>query len=815
MPEPWIPFPALELESHAGGSLRLRSAHPRFPHARVHIDRVEGSVVRVHLLPYGAAEAPGTHAVVGRAGDVGREGRTRDDLSVFANPVSEWRSEPGALTLTSDAWQLRVTLDPFTLTATLADGRLVHSDHPELAYALRPGNAEGPARGIRHTLRRDPQEVVLGLGEVSGELDRHHRRYRLRPGDALGYDAHYGDPLYKHWPLVFTLAPHGAASGLLYDSGAEARFDFGSEIDNYFGPYRLAEFDARHLEFYLLLEERVPELVRTTQALLGPMPLPPRWMFGYLGSTMAYTDAEDPTAALAGFARDLERHGVGCSGFHLSSGYSMGDDGRRYVFEWNRRRVPEPAAMTAPLRAAGIRTLANIKPALLEEHPDHAPLAAAAAFVQPAAEGAEGWYRGRFWGGDAGYLDFTNPVAYDYWVERVRERILECGIDATWNDNNEFRVPNDDARCAAGPAGDLRPTLTLLMNHASRGAQRAANPALRDAQVTRSGGLGTHRYASTWSGDNYTSWRTLAYNLPMGLSLSLSGWFHHGHDVGGFAGPAPDAELLLRWVEASIAQPRFCIHSWNDDGSATEPWMHRSILPEVQRLLALRTALVPYLQTLAWRSATAGEPFTRPLVYAFPDWRPGWRESFVHLLGEALLVAPVLEPGARERRLRLPPGRWLALASGEVLTGDAEVTLPAPLGLPVWLLREGEMLPLVRELPGEERQPAWLVGDGGAPAPAIDYLAFPDRAGRAVGSLHWDDGLTRAAEDAGAFDAYRVTLADGRVHWSQTEAGFGGGPIDQRVLLPGGSERVRGFGVGWRVMGELPPPPAPPARARR
>jgi alpha-glucosidase len=385
-------------------------------------------------------------------------------------------------------------------------------------------------------------------------------------------------------------------------------------------------------------------------------------------------------------------------------------------------------------------------------------------------------------------------------VERVRERILACGIDGTWNDNNEYRIPDDDARCAAGPAGDLRPTLTLLMNHASRSAQRAANPGLRDAQVTRSGGLGTHRYAHTWSGDNYTSWRSLAFNLPMGLSLSLSGWFHHGHDVGGFAGPAPDPELLLRWIEASIAQPRFCIHSWNDDGSATEPWMYPAILPDVQRLLALRTALIPYLQTLAWRAATAGEPFTRPLVYAFPDWRPGWRESFVHLLGEALLVAPVLEPGARERRLLLPPGRWLALASGEVLPGETEVKLVAPLGSPVWLLREGQMLPLVRDCAGEPRQPAWLVGDGSAAAPAIDYLAFPDAEGRAEGSLHWDDGLTRAAVDAAAFDAYRVTLVGERLSWSQPHAGYGAGPSDQRVLVPGGSERVRSFAPVWRPL---------------
>ena len=801
MAEPWLPFPALRFDTFAGGILRLASADPAYPEARVEICRVEGEVVRVHLLPYGAAEAPRTHGVVGRAGDVGRLGRERDDLSVFSSPSGVLEEAAERFTLRAEGWTLQVSLDPFTLTATLADGRVLLCDHPEMGYALQPPGPAGPRRGIRHTLRRDPEELILGLGEVAGGLDRHHRRYRLRPGDALGYDAQFSDPLYKHWPLHFTLPPHGAASGLLYDTGAEVRFDFGSEVDHYLGPYRYAEFEARHLEFYLLLEPSVPGLVRTTQALLGGMPLPPRWMFGYLGSTMAYTDAEDPTAALAGFTADLERHALGCSGFHLSSGYSMGDDGLRYVFEWNRRRVPEPQAMTAPLRAAGIRTLANIKPALLETHPEHARLAAAGAFVRPPDGGAGSWYRGRFWGGAAGFIDFTHPAGYDHWVARVRERILENGIDGTWNDNNEFRIQDDEATCAAGRAGDLRPTLTLLMNHASRSAQRAQHPERRDAQVTRSGGLGTHRYAHTWSGDNQTSWRTLAYNLPMGLSMSLSGWFHHGHDVGGFAGPAPDPELLVRWIEGSVAQPRFCIHSWNDDGSATEPWMYPEMLPAIRRLLRLRTALVPYLQTLAWRAVTAAEPFTRPLVYAFPDWRAGWRESFVHMLGEALLVAPVVEAGATTRSLHLPPGRWLALGSGEVLSGDAWVTLPAPLGAPVWLLREGAMLPLVREIPDEPRQPGWLVGAVGAAPPAIDYLAFPNADGVAHGSLHWDDGLSRAAQDAGAFDQWQVRVAGGRAEVASTHAGFGAGPRDQRVLVPGGSERVRGFALGWRPLG--------------
>lgn len=798
--DPWMTLPPLRYAGREGPRFVFAPAEPGALEPRVVLTVVEDDVVRVQVLPHGAASVGRTWAIVGRAGDVGPEGRDREDLSVFACPEPEVEARADGLRVRTGRFLLDVALAPFALRWSLPDGAPLFEDHPELGYRF----ARDGARGVRHTLRRDVDEVVLGLGEVSGGIDRHARRYRLRPGDALGYDAEHADPLYKHLPVALTLGRAGHATGLLYDTGAESTFDFGSEVDHYLGPYRYAEFQARELDAYVLVGPALADVVRRVQDLTGYAPLPPRWSLGYLGSTMRYTDADDPTAELGGFVEALRAHRLGCSGFHLSSGYSMGDDGLRYVFEWNRRRVPEPAAMVRALSDAGIRTLANVKPALLTSHPDHEAIAIRGAFVRAAGDDpaplAHGAYRARFWGGDAGYLDFTHPEGYAWWRSRVRERILDVGIDATWNDNNEYRIEDDGARCAAGEAGDLRPTQTLLMNHASRAAQRDAYPDRRDYQITRSGGLGMQRYAQTWSGDNRTGWHTLAYNLPMGLSMSLVGWANHGHDVGGFAGPAPDAELLVRWVEAGLTQPRFSIHSWNDDGTATEPWTHPEALPAVRRLMALRTALVPYLATLMWDAVHEGIPLTRPLVYAFQGWRPGWRESFVHLLGDALLVAPVLEPGATARRALLPPGRWLELGTGRVHAGDAWADLEAPLGRPVWLLREGHALPLA-DVPVEadEVVPAWLAGRSEAAPPPIRWLGFPDASGAVRGRLTWEDGWSRAFE-RGAVDAFELEAAVGSApRLRRRGAGSGIDPGAHELWTPAadGGTHLPWFETAW------------------
>jgi alpha-glucosidase (family GH31 glycosyl hydrolase) len=111
-----------------------------------------------------------------------------------------------------------------------------------------------------------------------------------------------------------------------------------------------------------------------------------------------------------------------------------------------------------------------------------------------------------------------------------------------------------------------------------------------------------------------------------------------------------------------------------------EHWMH------CYRAIELRQRLVPTILDLAEQSACAGEPMMRHLAYVYPDC--GYEDvADQFLLGDRVLVAPVLEPGARRRSVMFPPGTWTS-EEGERFDGPVAASVDAPLGRLPWFRLE-------------------------------------------------------------------------------------------------------------------------------
>jgi alpha-glucosidase len=707
---------------------------------------LEPDIIRVLHHPLQGLAGPRTWAIAPGAEDGPAEGRDRLDVSGFSAPAFNLQANDDQIVVTTERLRLTIDLDGLFFGWEMAQAGAwspIAQDRGTQAYNFGWWDHE-----IRHYLVRHPSERYFGLGEKTGVLDRAGRRFRMGNVDAMGYDARSSDPLYKHIPFYITHdARTGLAFGLFYDTYADCAFDFGAERSNYHGLYRSFSADSGDLDYYVIAGPQAADVTRRFTWLTGRPALMPRWALGYSGSTMSYTDAPDAQARMAQFIAQCRRHDILCDSFHLSSGYtSIG--ARRYVFHWNLEKFPDPAAFAASYHAAGLRLCANIKPCLLDDHPLFADALAQGLLITD-ARGEPAW--AQFWDGVGAYLDFTNPAAQAWWREHVTNDLLALGIDATWNDNNEFEVTSPDALAsmfgAPAPAVETKPLQTMLMLRASREAQRAHDPDRRPFLVSRAGGAGLQRYVQTWSGDNATAWESLKYNIRMGLGLALSGVSNAGHDIGGFSGPAPDPELFVRWVEAGVFMPRFSIHSWNEDGTANEPWMHPQVTPIVRDLIGLRYQLLPYLYHLTWRHHAAFEPIVRPTFHDFPDDPAAFADSDDLMLGPDLLVASVVVPGMDTREVRLPVGaNWQDFWTGQRHRGGATITLPASWGRPPLLVREGAAIPM---------NIAPQTFDRRADARAFAIFAPVDGAFEAA--CYEDDGETEAWR-SGGYGLWRLTV---------------------------------------------------------
>ncbi|KAJ8138091.1 hypothetical protein OY671_008696, partial [Metschnikowia pulcherrima] len=199
------------------------------------------------------------------------------------------------------------------------------------------------------------------------------------------------------------------------------------------------------------------------------------------------------------------------------------------------------------------------------------------------------------------------------------------------------------------------------------------------------------RYAQTWSGDNNTSWESSRFNHKMGLGSASSGVSNHGHDIGGFAGPAPEPESSSRWVQAGILMPRFSIHSWNTDRSVNEPWMYPETTPAIVRSMASRQASIPQLGHSLWRHHAHYEPVTLPSWHDFPSDPAARTDGDDYSLGPDSSVAPVVDKGSAGRAVHCPAGAdWFDLRDDRRHAGGQCHASPAPSeGSPPISAREG------------------------------------------------------------------------------------------------------------------------------
>ncbi len=580
----------------------------------------------------------------------------------------------------------------------------------------------------------------------------------MSPKDAMGYNPRETDSLYKHIPFYIKLnRGTRKAVGYFYHNTCECDFDMGREKSNYWKPHSRYRTDGGDIDLFLIAGPSVRQVVERYTDLTGKSAMLPRYALGYLGSSMYYPELDnDCDDAILDFIDTTREEKIPVDGFQLSSGYCTveTDKGiKRCVFTWNKKRFKDPREFFAQMEKRGVTVSPNVKPGILLIHPKLDEMKAKGMFIKASDSDEPGI--GTWWGGKGVFADFTNPSTRTYWKEMLKENVLEYGTSSVWNDNCEYdSLVDKDCRCdfegKGGTIGQLKSVMSNIMCHITDEAIHETFTNTRPYIVCRSGHCGIQRYAQTWAGDNLTCWDSLKYNIATILGMSLSGVANQGCDIGGFYGPSPEAELMVRWIQNGIFQPRFSIHSTNTDNTVTEPWMYGDCTDYILEAIGLRYQLSPYLYSLMERAHETGLPIMEPMCSAFQEDVKCYEEGVDFMLGDSLLVANVVEKGAVSRKVYLPEGEtFYDFYTRAAYEGGRTVELPVDLGSIPLFVRSGAIIPMAEDrLDNLKTQQA----------EHIRILCAADRDGRF--ELYEDDGISMDYEKGGCLKT-SITMTAG------------------------------------------------------
>lgn len=459
------------------------------------------------------------------------------------------------------------------------------------------------------------------------------------------------------------------------------------------------------------------EIIREYMGLFGPAVLPPEWTLGIWVSANRWNSQRDVDALL----EKLKRYDFPASvavleawsdeaTFYIWNGAKYTPvphgQGLKYEdFDFSHSPWPDPKQMIQTLHDEGLKLLLWQVPVYKKQGEEEAPnvqndldredavrrkLCVSMADGTPYTIPEGHWFPGSM------VPDFTNPETCRSWFEK-RRYLLDMGVDGFKTDGGEF-IHRTDARFYDGTTGKEG-----VNGYAKMYTESYRDFAGKEGVIfSRAGFSGQHTVPCHWGGDQQSQNRELSAVLKAGLSAAATGILFWGFDLGGFAGPLPTLDLYRRATQTACFCPIMQWHSEPDGGQFRElmpggqgnnersPWnMEESydapgFMDEMRYWHKLHERLRPYLWETAQACVRDGKPFMRPLVYEWPEDERVWNIEDEYLLGEDLLVAPLLEENAQSRQVYLPAGVWFDFFDGTKYEGGQTVTAGGKGRLPVF-----------------------------------------------------------------------------------------------------------------------------------
>ena len=362
------------------------------------------------------------------------DGLLKEERTRIEPVKAEYRETNEEVVFRTRTLDLTLCKKPFSFRLSTADGQTVYQDLHERAF-----EKDNLGR-LSHYSRIDREtDHFYGFGEKTGHLDKKGRRLRMSPKDAIGHDPQTGDPMYKHIPFYIRINENQRhAIGLFYHNSYDSVFDMGQELSGYWERYCYYQADGGDIDLFLLNGPRMADVLAHYTWLTGRSALPTKQSLGYCASTMYYAELEENCDQEIYRVIDKhEKEEILIDNFWLASGYTSGEqDNLRYVFNWNKKRFPDPEGFFREMHARGINVIPNLKPGILKRHPYKELFEERDVFIKT-PDGREDYY-GRWWGGTGRFFDFTGEAGRSTWKQLLIDNVLKMGAKTVWNDNCEM-----------------------------------------------------------------------------------------------------------------------------------------------------------------------------------------------------------------------------------------------------------------------------------------------------------------------------------------------------------------------------------------
>ncbi|HWE87247.1 MAG TPA: TIM-barrel domain-containing protein [Terracidiphilus sp.] len=523
--------------------------------------------------------------------------------------------------------------------------------------------------------------------------------------------------------------------GILWNTASHSWFDnrFPTEMT-------LSAMAADAIDYYFIYGPEFDQIIHQYRGLTGHAPLFGEWAYGFVQSKDRYRSAKE----LLDVAQEYRDQHVPLD-LIVQDWFWWKRQGDPVYTEEYLKPYPDVPAAIQKLHDEHVHSIISVW-AVLDKKSETYKQMLADGYVIPGSDD----------------YDATDPKARDEYWKLLVGKMFAQGWDGFWLDSAEPECCNgfsdatlDTFQLHIGNGARYTNVFPLMHSGGVYDHWRAATDRKRIFILTRSAFAGQQRYATTvWSGDVTGTFRTFQKQIPAGLNFELSGIPYWTTDIAGYGWPYERdthdpayQELYTRWFEFGTFCPIMRTHGHRSNNT-NEIFSYGPQTPTLIQYDKLRSRMLPYIYSLAWRVTSDDYTIMRPLVM---DWRTNEKVRDIgdeYLFGPSILVLPVDEQGAITRRAYLPPApAWYDFWTGRRFVGDQKILAQAPLAHIPLFVKAGSILPL-----GPEREYAMQSPDAPItlriyPGANGDFTLYNDegdsydyeKGAHTTIPIHWDD----------------------------------------------------------------------------